>query len=81
MVLAGHTARSIVAYLVNLVEHSDIVTELERRPKHDDKRREYQVYVQTLQPPSTPTPSLQVRRPNKRHLWTGKEILGTMNKF
>jgi len=44
-------------YLVDLVEYSNIVTELERRAEHDDEGRKHQVYVQTLQT-SSPSSSL-----------------------
>jgi len=37
------------AYRVNLVEHADVVAELERRTEHDDERRKHKIYVQTLQ--------------------------------
>ena len=43
---------------VDLVEHADVVAELERRAEHDDERREDEVDVQALQP-SQPT-----RRPS-----------------
>ena len=46
-----HAARvSEWVHLVDLVEHTDVVAELERRTKDDNKRREDEVNIQTLQP-------------------------------
>jgi len=54
---ANSRSYSVQQYLVDLVEYSNIVTELERRAEHDDEGRKHQVYVQTLQT-SSPSSSL-----------------------